>query len=114
MSWILSNWYLIVIGLALIAALVVATIRFMRQPSSTQVNNIKEWLKYAVVEAESMFGSKTGQLKLRFVYSMAVERFPWIAMYVPFEKFSNWVDIALEWMNIQLSENKAVEMYIHG
>ena len=33
-----------------------------------QRKNIKEWLLYAVVEAEKNLGSKTGKIKLRQVY----------------------------------------------
>lgn len=113
MSWIVSNWYLIVIFLVVIAGAVAAIMWFMRQPSAIQKENVKEWLKYAVTEAETALGSGTGQLKLRMVYSMAVERFPWISACISFNTFSTWVDFALEWMNQQLSSNHAIQEYVN-
>ena len=36
------------------------------------VNGFKNWLVWAVSEAESVFGSNTGKLKLRYAYELAV------------------------------------------
>lgn len=87
---------------------------FIKLPNDKKIANIKEWLKYAVVEAEKALGSKTGQLKLRMVYDMAVKQFSWIVTLIPFETFSVWVDEALEWMNKQLEENEATQAYIES
>lgn len=87
---------------------------FIKLPKEKRISNIKEWLKYAVVEAEKALGSGTGQLKLRMVYDMAVKQFPWIVNLVPFETFSAWVDEALEWMNKQLEANKATQEYVEA
>lgn len=87
---------------------------FIKLPKEKRIANIKEWLKYAVVEAEKALGSGTGQLKLRMVYDMAVKQFPWIVNLVPFETFSVWVDEALEWMNKQLEDNKATQEYVEA
>ena len=40
--------------------------------------NVKEWLLWAVTQAEQYLGSGTGALKLRYVYDLAVEAFPQI------------------------------------
>lgn len=87
---------------------------FIKLPKDKKIANIKEWLKYAVVEAEKALGSKTGQLKLRMVYDMAVKQFSWIVPLIPFETFSTWVDEALEWMNQQLEENEAAQAYVES
>ena len=77
-----------------------------------KIENVKEWLKWAVTIAEKELGSGTGQLKLRQVYNMAVDRFPWIIKLISFETFSHWVDDALQWMNNQLANNVAVSNFI--
>ncbi len=46
------------------------------------------------------------------VYDMAVKQFPWIVQLVPFDVFSLWVDEALEWMRLQLNDNKAAQTYV--
>lgn len=74
----------------------------------------KEWLKWAVVYAEEQLGSGTGQVKLRLVYDMFVERFPVIASILPFNIFSKWVDLALEWMREELEKNENIRALIEG
>lgn len=86
---------------------------FVKLSREQKINNIKQWLKWAVVEAERQLGSGTGQLKLRLVYNTAVNRFPWIVSFVSFETFSEWVDEALEWMKKQLNENEAINGYVN-
>jgi hypothetical protein len=77
-----------------------------------KIANVKEWLKWAVVEAEKALGSGTGQLKLRYVYDLAISQFPWIVSFISFEMFSGWVDEALEWMKGQL-DNSKINKYIN-
>ncbi|MCQ2532930.1 MAG: hypothetical protein MJ093_09560 [Saccharofermentans sp.] len=73
-----------------------------------------EWLKGAVVFSERELGSGTGQLKLRIVYDMFIDKFPAFSTVVPFTLFSYWVDIALRWFKKQLETNANVKVYIEG
>lgn len=73
---------------------------------------IKEWLKWAVTEAESYLGSGTGELKLRYVYDMAVKQFPIIKYILPFSVFDAWVDEALVWMRQQIDGNAKIAEYV--
>lgn len=68
----------------------------------------KNWLVWAVSEAEAVLGSKTGQLKLRYVYDLAVVRFPIMAKVLPFAIFSKLVDAALEVMNDMIANNTSI------
>lgn len=72
------------------------------------INGFKNWLVWAVTEAETMFGSKTGQLKLRYAYELAVERFPILAKFIPFALFSKFVDGALDIMRDMIENNKNI------
>ena len=72
------------------------------------VNGFKNWLVWAVTEAEAMFGSKTGKLKLRYAYELAVERFPVLAKFIPFNLFSKFVDDALDIMRDMIENNKNI------
>lgn len=72
------------------------------------VNGFKNWLVWAVSEAEAIFGSKTGKLKLRYVYDLAVERFPIVAKIMPFTMFGNLVDSALDVMRDMIENNKDI------
>lgn len=72
------------------------------------VNGFKNWLVWAVSEAEAMFGSNTGKLKLRYVYDMAIERFPIVAKIIPFNVFGKMVDSALDVMRDMIENNKNI------
>lgn len=106
------NTGMIIATAIIIAALATVIIEFVKLPNENKIANVKEWLKYAVTEAEKALGSGTGQLKLRWVYDLAVKQFPWISQLVTFETFSGWVDEALEWMNNQISTNEALSEYV--
>ena len=105
----------IIVALIIVAiALVCGIIWFVKLPKDKKIANIKEWLKFAVIDAEKELGSGTGQLKLRMVYNMAVKQFPFIVQLIPFDIFSGWVDEALDWMRGQLAENKAAKKYVES
>lgn len=114
MEFIINYWYIIV---AIIAALVVAGVaiyRYFGLPSDAQLAKVREWLLWAVTEAEKELGGGTGKLKLRQVYDLFVTRFPWLARIVPFDLFSSLVDDALEDMREMLKTNQAVKAMVTG
>ena len=69
-------------------------------------NNLIEWLVDKVGDAEAYFGSETGQLKLRSVYNTFVLSRPILAVFISFDKFSGYVDAALDKFEVMLSECK--------
>ena len=114
LNYIASTWY---IYLGFIAIGVVAGIlvyRFVKLPTSEQIQKVREWLLWAVTQAEKELGGGTGQLKLRSVYDAFVARFGWLAKIIPFHVFSELVDDALEEMRELLANNKAVAEYVEG
>ena len=89
----------IIIGAIVALFLVVLTIYLM---------GFKNWLVWAVSEAEKVLGSGTGQLKLRYVYDTAIMRFPIVAKIIPFKLFSRMVDAALDIMNEMITNNTSI------
>ena len=78
----------------------------MHKPKEEQIEELKKWLRWLVWQAEEYFGSKTGQLKLAYVYNLAVKQFPWIAYVMTYEEFDEkYVKEALKWLEEQLSKN---------
>ena len=49
--------------------------QFIKLEKDKQLEIVKEWLLLAVVEAEKKLGGGTGQIKLRYVYDMFIEKF---------------------------------------
>ena len=114
MGWILDNWFMVITLLAVILAVASMLVQFAGRPNSEQLLALSEWLKYAVTEAEKQLGSGTGQLKLRYVWNMAIERFDWLDRVMEFEKFAYYVDLALVWMREQLEKNANIGTYVEG
>lgn len=96
---------MIILGIVTILLLVVGGI---------YVKGFKNWLVWAVSQAESMFGSGTGQLKLRYAYELAINRFPTIAKFIPFSLFSKLVDEALVIMRKMIENNGKIAGVIVG
>ena len=78
------------------------------------VNGFKEWLVWAVTEAEKTFGSGTGQLKLRHAYDLAIKVYPTIAKMIPFSAFKWMVDQALVTMRKMIDNNGKIAGVIVG
>lgn len=114
MNAIIDNWELLVAGICMLSAIVTSFIYFVEEPRANKVANVKEWLLFAVIEAEKKFGDKTGAIKLRFVYDLACKNFPWLPKAVSFTTFSKWVDDALVWARVQLTSNEAIQTYVEG
>jgi len=112
MKFIAENWYILLIGIAAVAVIVYLIVKFFKLPRESQITKIKEWLLYAVTEAERELGSGTGQLKLRYVYDMFVTKFPYLVKFVSFEYFSFLVDEVLVKFKELFKNNTAVKQYV--
>ena len=86
--------------------------QFLKLEKDKQLEIVKEWLLLAVVEAEKKLGGGTGQIKLRYVYDMFVEKFKFLALMITFEQFSAMVDISLDKMRLMLSSNEKLKDYV--
>ena len=98
---------LIIVDIVIIAALFI--VLAIKQPKK-----VKEWLLYAVIEAEKELGSGTGPVKLRSVYDMFITKFPKLSVFISFNTFSEWVDVALDYMEKLLADNKDVKAILKG
>ena len=98
---------LIIVAIVIIAALFI--VLAIKQPKK-----VKEWLLYAVIEAEKKLGSGTGPVKLRSVYDMFITKFPKLSVFISFNTFSEWVDVALDYMEKLLTDNKDVKAILKG
>ena len=113
MNFIAEYWPVIMGLLALCLAAGLSLTRLAGLPTKEQIKKIKEWLIYAVTEAEKELGSGTGQLKLRWVYDAFTARFPMAACLVSYSTFSGWVDEALEAMKELLQNNPSISDYVN-
>lgn len=111
-EFLIGYWWLLIIIVAVGAVMAVAIHKFIKTPTSEQMKQVKEWLLYAVVEAEKALGSGTGQVKLRYVYDKFLAKFPIVAALISFETFSFLVDEALDRFAEMLDENENIQKYL--
>lgn len=116
MEYLVENWYWIVGLAALVAVVICMVFRFLGMPTEKQKAKVKEWLKWACIEAEQELKSGTGQLKLRKVWNMfcAVPAFTWVARVISFEQFSEWLSDALLEAKKMLISNNSLAVYVYG
>ena len=90
-------------GVLILAAVFIILLEIVRVigtiKSNTKEENlkmIKSWLLSIIVNAEKVYGGKTGKVKLSYVYGLFIEKFPKLAKIIPFETFSALVDEVLK------------------
>ena len=104
-----------IIGLVAAAGYVVWKIyNFIKMPKADQFEAVKEWLLWAVAEAEKLYGSGTGALKLRYVYDLFLSRFKELEYFIPFDEFSKMVDDSLVGFKDLLGKNEKINNYVEG
>ena len=101
LNFIQTYGFTIIISILVIAGLIIRIKTFFTE-------DLIEWLVDKVGDAESYFGSKTGQLKLRAVYDTFVSQRPIVALFISFKTFSKLVDAALEKFQDMIENNEKI------
>lgn len=114
MVWISENWSFLVVVICAVGIGCLWVKKFANLPSDEQLNKVREWLLYAVIEAEKCYQSGTGALKLRATYNEFCQVFPSLVAVISFDMFSKLVDDALVEMKKILETNKDIEFYVKG
>lgn len=84
-----------------------------KQPiSDTELEKFREWLLFAVEEAEALYGSGTGAIKLRYVYDLFIDKFPRLADFISFEDFSEYVNGALKTLEDLVKDNEEIKKLV--
>ena len=101
----MNIWSIVILcGVAVILCLIyILTLRF---------SSFKNWLVYAVSEAEKYLGAKTGILKIRYAYDSALKKFPVLSKIIPWSLFSWLIDKALIIMRDMISSNSNIADFI--
>ena len=110
----MSDMALLILGTIVLAGFIgLCLYSFFKAGKARQIEIILEWLLLAVIRAEKELGAGTGQVKLRFVYDLFIDKFKIVSFFITFSQFSLLVDQALETMRTMISSNKQVEDYIN-
>lgn len=106
-NFLSENWMNILAILLVI--LIIAYVIYTKQTTI-----VKSWLLFAVSEAEKYLGSKTGELKLEYVYDLFMLRFPILKLFISKELFKKLVDDALDKMRDLIENNENIKEAIKG
>ena len=112
MQEIVEYWPLLIVAVACLTLAIYGFYIFINKPTDQQLRKVREWLLFAVAQAEKELGSGTGQLKLRFVYDMFLIKFPYLARFISFEMFSKLVDEALDAFEELIKSNERIQDYV--
>ena len=107
-------YYTVIIIAVIIIGAAAAIYNFAKMGRDQQIKNIKQWLLYAVIDAERLLGSNTGKIKLRFVYDMFISKFKFMSYIISFDTFSMLVDEVLEEMRSLIETNDAVKAIVES
>lgn len=113
LEFLALHWQVIVGAIIIVLTGIITFIRFNKKSVQEQINQVKEWLLYAVMAAEKELGSGTGAIKLRFVYDMFVTKFPLMVALIPFSTFSEFVDEALDKLKDLLATSPELRLYLN-
>ena len=109
-----ENWLVLFIMLVAMAVAGYFVAVFLRLPNKQQLAQLREWLLWAVTEAEKELGGGTGKLKLRYVYDMFIVRFEFLSRFISFEAFSLLVDEVLNEFREMLETNTSIANYVEN
>lgn len=109
---VLDNVILVLGIIIAVCAVAIGIYMFCKLEKEKQIKIVKEWLLLAVVKAEKELGGGTGQLKLRYVYDLFLDKFKILSYMISFQQFSLLVDTVLITMKDLIESNKKVEEYI--
>ena len=95
----------IIFVVVIIAAVITAVIYLIKKTPKKRAEAINKILFALAIEAERLYGSKTGQAKKAQVIAWVYERYKWISYLISMEQLSEWIDIVVDQMTDWLASN---------
>lgn len=95
----------IILGIAIVAAIVAVVIYMIKASPEQRREMINKILFALALEAERLYGSKTGQAKKAQVIAWFYERYGWLSSFVTEEQLGEWIDAVVEYMTDWLASN---------
>lgn len=114
LMFLAGNWELLVYGLAVVIALVLLVVGFIKLPKKVKSERVRKNLLLMVLKAEKSMGEGTGEMKLLDVYNKFTGRYPVLSLFITFDNFKKLVDESLETMKATLNKNERLKEYIEA
>lgn len=104
MNWAEMNPW-IILTLAIAAAIIAVVVSLIKASPERRREMINKILFALALEAERLYGSKTGQAKKAQVIAWFYERYRWLSKFVTEERLGEWIDAVVEYMTDWLASN---------
>ena len=95
----------VILALAVIAALVVFAVTLIQASPARRKEILNSVLMSLAVEAERLYGAKTGQLKKQQVIAWLYARYKWLTWLISEDTLSKLIDEVVEKMNAWMKSN---------
>ena len=95
----------VILGVAAVAAAIAVVITVIKASPEQRREMINKILFALALEAERLYGSKTGQAKKAQVIAWFYERYSWLSSFVTEEQLGEWIDTVVEYMTEWLQSN---------
>lgn len=96
---------LVILGVAAVAAAIAVAVTVIKASPEQRREIINKILFALALEAERLYGSKTGQAKKAQVIAWFYERYKWLSNFVTEEQLGEWIDAVVETMTEWLESN---------
>lgn len=96
---------LVILGVAAVAAAIAVAVKVIKASPEKRREMINKILFALALEAERLYGSKTGQAKKAQVIAWFYERYSWLSKFVTEEQLGEWIDAVVEAMTDWLASN---------
>ena len=105
---------LVILGVAAVVAAIAVAVKVIKASPEQRREMINKILFALAIEAERLYGSKTGQAKKAQVIAWFYERYGWLSRFVTEEQLGKWIDTVVEYMTEWLASNPAAAKNILG
>ena len=95
----------VILGVAAVVAAIAVVITVIKASPEQRREMINKILFALALEAERLYGSKTGQAKKAQVIAWFYERYSWLSSFVTEEQLGEWIDAVVETMTEWLASN---------
>lgn len=95
----------IILGVAAVAVAIAVVVMIIKASPEQRREMINKILFALALEAERLYGSKTGQAKKAQVIAWFYERYSWLSKFVTEEQLGEWIDAVVETMTDWLASN---------
>ena len=96
---------LVILGVAAVVAAIAVAVKAIKASPEKRREMINKILFALAIEAERLYGSKTGQAKKAQVIAWFYERYSWLSSFVTEEQLGERIDAVVEYMTEWLQSN---------